>query len=88
MNLTVSVRVSLVVPSMTLIGSFCTLSSFSRVVCDISVRPNPWPMTHRTTLWYWAVKAGLLTPLTFARHRLSTLAAFTSLAYSLHNGRR
>ena len=31
---------------------------------------------------------GLLTPLTFARHRLSPLAAFTSGAYFLHNGRR
>ena len=37
---------------------------------------------------YWAVQAGLLTPLTFARHRLSPLAAFTSGAYFLHNGRR
>ena len=36
----------------------------------------------------WAVQAGLLTPLTFARHRLSPLAAFTSGAYFLHNGRR
>ena len=35
---------------------------------------------------YWAVQAGLLTPLTFARHRLSPLAAFTS--GFLHNGRR
>jgi len=25
---------------------------------------------------YWAIQAGLLTPLTFARHRLSPLAAF------------
>ena len=33
------------------------------------------------------VQAGLLTPLTFARHRLSPLAAFTSGAYFLHNGR-
>ena len=42
-------------------------------------------------LWwasYWAVQAGLLTPLTFARHRLGPLAAFTSGAYFLHNGRR
>ena len=31
---------------------------------------------------------GLLTPLTLARHRLSPLAAFTSGAYFLHNGRR
>ena len=37
---------------------------------------------------YWAVLAELLTPLTFARHRLSPLAAFTSGAYFLHNGRR
>ena len=37
---------------------------------------------------YWAIQAGLLTPLTFARHRLSPLAAFTSGAYFLHNGRR
>ena len=37
---------------------------------------------------YWAVQAGLLTPLTFARHRLSPLAAFTSGACFLHNGRR
>ena len=39
-------------------------------------------------LSYWAVQAGLVTPLTFARHRLSFLAAFTSGAYFLHNGRR
>ena len=30
------------------------------------------------TRFYWAVQARLLTPLTFARHRLSPLAAFTS----------
>ena len=36
---------------------------------------------------YWAIKAGLLTPLTFAWHRLSPLAAFISGAYFLHNGR-
>ena len=35
---------------------------------------------------YWAVQEGLFTPLTFARHRLSPLAAFTSGAYFLHNG--
>ena len=33
---------------------------------------------------YWAVQAGLLTPLTFARHRLSPLAAFTSGACFVH----
>ena len=32
---------------------------------------------------YWAVQARLLTPLTFAQHRLSPLAAFTSGAYFL-----
>ena len=37
---------------------------------------------------YWAIQVGLLTPVTFARHRLSPLAAFTSGAYFLHNGRR
>ena len=40
------------------------------------------------TLSYWTIQAGLLTPLTFARHCLSPLAAFTSCAYFLHNGRR
>ena len=30
---------------------------------------------------YWAHQAGLLTPLNFAWHRLSPLAAFTSSAY-------
>ena len=37
---------------------------------------------------YWGVQAGLLTPLTFSRHRLSPLTAFTSGAYFLHNGKR
>ena len=37
---------------------------------------------------YWAIQAWLLTHLTFARHRLSPLAVFTSGAYFLHNGRR
>ena len=32
-----------------------------------------------STLGYWAIQAGLLTPLTFARHRLSPLVAFTSV---------
>ena len=36
---------------------------------------------------YWVIQAGLLTPLTFARHRLSPLAAFTSGAYFLHKKR-
>ena len=42
MNLMVSVGVSLVVPSMTRIASFCTLSSFSSgFVCAVVVRPSP-----------------------------------------------
>ena len=36
---------------------------------------------------YWVIQAGLLTPLAFAWHRLRPLAAFTSSAYFLHNGR-
>ena len=48
-----------------------------------SFKYNAWGMDG-----YWAVQAGLLTPLTIARHRLSPLAAFTSGAYFLHNGRR
>ena len=43
---------------------------------------------HEDSAAYWAIQAGLLTPLTFARHRLSPLAAFTSGTYFLHNGRQ
>ena len=35
---------------------------------------------------YWAIQAGLLTPSTFAQHRLSPLAAFTSSAYFTMEG--
>ena len=45
------------------------------------------PIIHLLSM-YWAIQAGLLTPLTFAQHCLSPLAAFTSGAYFLHNGRR
>ena len=55
-------------------------------------RSNQAPWVKKSWLpWrhlYWAIQAGLLTPLTFARHCLSPLAAFTSSAYFLHNGRR
>ena len=44
--------------------------------------------TRWTGSLYWVVQVGLLTPLTFALHRLSSLAAFTSCAYFLHNGRQ
>ena len=37
---------------------------------------------------YWAVQAGLLTPLIFTQHHLCPLAVFTSSVYFLHNGRR
>ena len=44
---------------------------------------------HTAARWsYRVVQAGLLMPLTFARHRLSPSAAFTSRAYFLHNGWR
>ena len=39
------------------------------------------PSSTKTVQPYCAAQAGLLTPLTFARHRLSPLAAFTSGAY-------
>ena len=45
-------------------------------------------LTYIQISYYWVVQAGLLTPLTFAWHRSSPLAAFTSSAYFLHNGRR
>ena len=38
-------------------------------------------------LAYWEVQVQLLLPLTFAQHRLSPLAVFTSSACFLHNGR-
>ena len=41
MGLMVSLGVSLVVPNMTRIASFCTLSSCSRFVCATVVRPSP-----------------------------------------------
>ena len=44
MNLMVSVAVSLVVSGMTGIASFCTLSSFSRFVCALVVRPGPYTL--------------------------------------------
>ena len=51
-NLMLSIGVSFVVPSMTRIASFCTLSSFSRFVCAIIVMPSPLSMTLRSALWY------------------------------------
>ena len=49
---------------------------------------NEKPYRVDRLIQYWVIQVGLLTPLTFARHRLSPLAAFTSGAYFLHNWRR
>ena len=57
-----------------------TISSKSKFMIAVHLAQN--------VPYYWAIQAGLLTPLTFARHRLSPLAAFTSGAYFLHTGRR
>ena len=43
---------------------------------------------HDITARFWAIQAGLLTPLTSAWHCLSPLVAYTSGAYFLHNGRQ
>ena len=48
---------------------------------------SSWGEKMRFGASFWAIQAGLLTSLTFARHRLSPVAAFTSGAYFLHNGR-
>ena len=60
--------------------------------CDTFMKANPTEYTHPTSKFTlagcWAIQVGLLTPLTFARHRLSRLAAFISGAYFLHKGRR
>ena len=53
--------------------------------CAIAKIPGTRPLKFA---FYWAIQAGLLTPLTFARHRLSPLAACTSGAYFPRNGRR
>ena len=45
--------------------------------------PQAFLFSYASKCLYWAIQAGLLTPLTFAQHRLSPLAAFTSGAYSL-----
>ena len=51
MNLMVSIGMSLTVPSMTRIASFCTLSIFSRFVCAVVMKPrgsaNPHKMTSK-----------------------------------------
>ena len=60
----------------------CTIRSLFLSTALGSTLITAWIVIHS-----WAVQAGLLTPLTFARHRLGPLAAFTSGSYFLHNGR-
>ena len=52
------------------------------------INNSSWILCSLICFSYWAIQAGLLTPLTFARHRLSPLAAFTPGAYFLHTGRQ
>ena len=59
----------------------------TRKTMNKTVQTN-WQNKLETCIQYWAIQAVLLTPLTFALHHLSPLAAFTSGAYFLHNGRR
>ena len=66
-----------------------SMVSMERLAVDNKPKPATVPRDpFLPQCGYWAVQAGLLTPLTFARHRLSPLAAFISGAYFLHNGRR
>ena len=67
---------------------FCLPSVRTHSLGQISfpyAAPSVWSThTHtHSTLAFWAIQAGLLTPLTFVRHRLSPLAAFSSGAYFL-----
>ena len=74
----------------------CACVSVRACVCvraggraDVRVRARVCGCVFSWCGWvYWAIQAGLLTPFTFAWHRLSPLAAFISGAYFLHNGRR
>jgi len=63
----------------------CLSLLFRRMCGTQSQRQSPKDQLLET---YWAVQAGLLSLMTFTRHRLSPLAAFTSGAYFLQNGRR
>ena len=60
-----------------------TRQNFTGSQCSLFNSSVMWSCLH----FYWAVQVGLLTPLIFARHHLSPLAAFTSSVYFLHNGR-
>ena len=69
----------------------CIHNYSTQALCKYStscICNNSTPVHQSSVHLYWAIQAGLLTPLTFARHRLSPLVAFTSGAYFLHNGRR
>ena len=76
--------------------TFTPLSFVRKINNENYSAPPLSPCSWRTVLQriqqkplvYWAVQAGLLTPLSFTLHRLRPLAGFTSGAYFLHNGRR
>ena len=61
-----------------------------RAAFSLKIITHQWEqhLHYPQTFHYWAVQAGLFTPFTFARHCWNPLAAFTSGAYFLHNGRR
>ena len=73
-------KVWLVAESRLLSGAYKMTSCHKATLCDNTLS--------KIQPCYWAIQAGLLIPLNFAQHRLSPLAAFTSGAYFLHNGRR
>ena len=83
-NLMVSVGVSFVVPSVTRIASFCTLSSFSRFVYSaIVVMPSPQSVTLNITPHFDAVERGGVVqyPLQPKPSRLTDISCTSVLLY-------
>ena len=69
-------------------SAFCLRVSVIFPTCSLyPQQKREYSALHLQAWTYWAIQEELLTPLTFARHHLSPLAAFTSGAYFLHNGR-
>ena len=62
--------------------------TFAQIKTGVKQKHGRQTPPHQGKQSYWAVQVKLLTPLTFTRHHLSPLAAFTSGAYFLHNGMR
>ena len=83
-----SIRLSEISPTFHLNQFQCSSDCNDESLKERKQRPKHVFKTKPASPHVRAVQAGLLTPLTFARHRLSPLAAFTSGAYFLHNGRR